>query len=111
MACKGGRIGDITVGDCVECSLLRPDPAQRARLAEIRDNLIARTAEAETEGWLGEVEGLQVSLAVPRRSSASSIGATGSIRPWTLASPPCVVIDEPTKVGCRMALNQDREQV
>ncbi|MFD4764091.1 hypothetical protein ACFWOJ_36280 [Streptomyces sp. NPDC058439] len=48
---------------CVRCSLLRPDPAHRARLAEIRDNLIARIAEAETEGWLGEVEGLQVSLA------------------------------------------------
>ncbi len=48
---------------CVRCSLLRPDPAQRARLAEIRDNLVARIAEAETEGWLGEVEGLQVSLA------------------------------------------------
>lgn len=48
---------------CVRCSLLRPDPAQRARLAEIRDNLIARIAEAETEGRLGEVEGLQVSLA------------------------------------------------
>ncbi|MET8537261.1 integrase [Streptomyces sp. NPDC005065] len=48
---------------CVRCSLLRPDPAQQARLAEIRDNLIARIAEAEREGWLGEVEGLQVSLA------------------------------------------------
>ncbi|MGW2523949.1 tyrosine-type recombinase/integrase [Streptomyces sp. NPDC001617] len=48
---------------CVRCSLLRPDPAQRARLAEIRDNLIARIAEAETEGWLGEIEGLRVSLA------------------------------------------------
>ncbi len=48
---------------CVRCSLLRPDPAQRARLEEIRDNLIARIAEAEREGWLGEVEGLQVSLA------------------------------------------------
>ena len=30
---------------------------------EIRDNLTARIAEAEREGWLGEVEGLQVSLA------------------------------------------------
>ncbi|MCA2230464.1 hypothetical protein, partial [Nonomuraea aurantiaca] len=30
---------------------------------EIRDNLIARIAEAEREGWLGEVEGLRVSLA------------------------------------------------
>jgi hypothetical protein len=28
------------------------------RIAEIRDNLIARIAEAETEARLGEVEGL-----------------------------------------------------
>lgn len=48
---------------CVRCSLLRPNPAQRARLEEIRDNLQARIAEAIREGWLGEVEGLQVSLA------------------------------------------------
>jgi integrase len=48
---------------CVRCALLRPDPVQRARIEEIRDNLIARIAEAEREGWLGEVEGLQVSLA------------------------------------------------
>ncbi|MEU8966748.1 hypothetical protein AB0C89_34295, partial [Streptomyces sp. NPDC048491] len=40
---------------CVRCALLRPDPDQRARIEEIRDNLIA---EAEREGWLGEVEGL-----------------------------------------------------
>ncbi|MEV8390617.1 MULTISPECIES: hypothetical protein [unclassified Streptomyces] len=32
-------------------------------MEEIRDNLIARIAEAEREGWLGEVEGLRVSLA------------------------------------------------
>ncbi len=48
---------------CVRGPLLRPDPDQRARLAEIRDNLIARITEAEQEGWLGEIEGLQVSLA------------------------------------------------
>ena len=48
---------------CVRCPLLWPDPAQRGRLEEIRDNLVARIAEAEREGWLGEVEGLQVSLA------------------------------------------------
>jgi hypothetical protein len=47
----------------VRCSLLRPDPAQRARLEEIRDNLRARIIEANREGWLGEVEGPQVSLA------------------------------------------------
>jgi len=48
---------------CVRCALLWPDPAQRDRLVEIRDNLKDRIAEAEREGWLGEVEGLQVSLA------------------------------------------------
>ncbi|WP_168209573.1 hypothetical protein [Mycobacterium helveticum] len=47
---------------CVRCALLWPDPAQRSRLVEIRDNLKSRIAEAEREGWLGEVEGLQVSL-------------------------------------------------
>ncbi len=40
-----------------------PDPTQRARITEIRDNLIARIAEAEHEGWVGEAEGLKVSLA------------------------------------------------
>ena len=48
---------------CVRCPLLWPDPVQRPRLLEIRDNLTARMAEARREGWLGEVEGLQVSLA------------------------------------------------
>ncbi|MER5584827.1 hypothetical protein ABT090_24770 [Streptomyces asoensis] len=29
---------------------------------EIRNNLLDRIAEAEREGWLGEIEGLRVSL-------------------------------------------------
>ncbi|MER6179779.1 site-specific integrase [Streptomyces sp. NPDC001652] len=48
---------------CIRCSLLRPDPFQRDRLIEIRDNLIDRIAEAQREGWLGEVEGLEISQA------------------------------------------------
>jgi integrase len=48
---------------CIRCPMLWPDPDQRDRLVEIRDNLTARITEAEREGWLGEVEGLQVSLA------------------------------------------------
>jgi hypothetical protein len=40
-----------------------PDPAQRTRIAEIRDNLTDRIAEADREGWPGEVEGLNISLA------------------------------------------------
>ena len=42
---------------------MRPDPAQRGRLEEICANLHDRIAEAEREGWLGEIEGLKVSLA------------------------------------------------
>jgi len=48
---------------CVRCPMLWPDPGQRPRLVEIRDNLLARVDEAEREGWLGEVDGLRVSLA------------------------------------------------
>jgi len=48
---------------CLRCSLLRPDPTQRRRITEIRESLLARITEAEQEGWLGEVEGLKVSLA------------------------------------------------
>jgi hypothetical protein len=48
---------------CIRCPMLWPDPTQRDRLVEIRDNLTARIAEAEREGWLGEIEGLQLSLA------------------------------------------------
>lgn len=47
---------------CLRCPLLRPDPAERSRLVEIRDNLLDRIAEAEAKGWLGEAEGLGVSL-------------------------------------------------
>jgi len=48
---------------CLRCPLLRPDPAARSRLVQIRDNLITRIAEAESHRWLGEAEGLKVSLA------------------------------------------------
>jgi len=48
---------------CVRCSMLWPNPEQQPRLLEIRDNLIGRIAEAEREGWLGEIDGLKISLA------------------------------------------------
>jgi hypothetical protein len=48
---------------CIRCPMLKPEPAQQPRLKEIHDNLEARITEAKREGWLGEIEGLQVSLA------------------------------------------------
>ncbi|MDQ5834693.1 MAG: site-specific integrase, partial [Actinomycetota bacterium] len=70
---------------CVRCPMLWPDPEQRGRLVDIRDNLQARIAEAEREGWLGEVEGLHVSLAgahnkldqLDRRSDKPPVVALG----------------------------------
>lgn len=62
---------------CLRCPLLRPGPAARPRLIQIRDNLIARIAEAETHHWLGEAEGLKVSLA----------GAHAKLDQWTRSPP------------------------
>ena len=55
---------------CLRCPLLRPDPAARPRLEQIRDNLLARIAEAESRRWFGEAEGLKVSLAGARAKLA-----------------------------------------
>jgi len=62
-----------------------PDPAQRHRIAEIRENLLARISEAEREGWPGEIEGLKISLAgatgklaqIDRRSQAQATVSLG----------------------------------
>jgi hypothetical protein len=55
-------------------------------LEVVRDNLEARIIEAKREGWLGEVEGLQVSLTgakdkialidstLQRKSAATDLG-------------------------------------
>ncbi|MGH3475948.1 MAG: hypothetical protein ACRDRY_09540 [Pseudonocardiaceae bacterium] len=55
---------------CLRCPLLRPDPAQHQRFIDVRDNLLARIEEARAQGWLGEVEGLQISLAGARTKLA-----------------------------------------
>lgn len=55
---------------CIRCPMLRIDPRQRARLAEIIRNLSDRIAEARTHGWHGEVTGLQISLNAARTKLA-----------------------------------------
>ncbi len=47
---------------CVRCALLRTDPHQIDRLRDIITNLGERIAEADERGWLGEAEGLKISL-------------------------------------------------
>jgi hypothetical protein len=51
--------------------MLRIDPAQRSRLADIIRNLAERIGEARANGWLGEAQGLQVSLHRAKEKLAS----------------------------------------
>jgi hypothetical protein len=55
---------------CVRCPVLIVDLEEKPRLVEICDNLRLRISEAEREGWLGEIEGLSVSLAAAEEKIA-----------------------------------------
>jgi integrase len=72
---------------CLRCALHWPDPAQRNRIAEIRDNLTARIAEAGREGWLGEAEGLKISLAGAEDKLAQIDRRTSNPAPIGLGMP------------------------
>ena len=72
---------------CLRCPLLRPEPAQRQRLLDVRDNLITRIDEARREGWLGEVEGLQISLTGARAKLAQLDQITNPRAPISLGIP------------------------
>jgi integrase len=60
---------------CIRCAMLRVDPRQKGRLAEIINNLKDRISEAKANGWGGEVQGLQVSLDAAQAKMASLIRA------------------------------------
>ncbi|NHW48711.1 site-specific integrase [Paenarthrobacter sp. MSM-2-10-13] len=55
---------------CIRCPVLRPDPAQRPRLKELIEALEDRKMEAEQRGWLGELEGIDISLNAAREKLA-----------------------------------------
>jgi site-specific recombinase XerD len=57
---------------CIRCPMLRVDPRQRHRLAEIIGNLTERITEAQLNGWLGEVQGLQTSLTAAKNKLATT---------------------------------------
>ncbi|OLZ64207.1 hypothetical protein AV521_36005 [Streptomyces sp. IMTB 2501] len=60
--------------------MLQLDPQQRPRLIEIIRNLRERITEARANGWLGEVEGLQVSLNAAM-AKLTSLNRTSDGRP------------------------------
>jgi len=56
---------------CIRCPALRPDPAQAPRLKTIVTNLHDRITEARKQGWLGEIAGLETSLAAANQKLAT----------------------------------------
>jgi len=56
---------------CIRCPMQHVDPRQRNRLVEIIHNLVERIDEADIHGWLGEKEGLTVSLQAARTKLAA----------------------------------------
>jgi len=51
---------------CIRCSMLSVNPTMLARLDELEEDLITRRRRALEEGWHGEVEGLDLTLAFLR---------------------------------------------
>lgn len=52
---------------CLRCPMLNINPKMLHRLDEIEADLLARRARAEAESWLGEVEGIDLTLTFLRQ--------------------------------------------
>ncbi|HUR07348.1 MAG TPA: tyrosine-type recombinase/integrase, partial [Nonomuraea sp.] len=47
---------------CIRCPMLHVNPKMLARLDELETDLLARRTRAESEGWVGEIEGIDMTL-------------------------------------------------
>ena len=52
---------------CLRCPMININPKMLPRLDEIEVDLLARRARAEAEGWLGEIEGIDLTLSFLRQ--------------------------------------------
>jgi hypothetical protein len=82
---------------CIRCPMLRIDPNMLDRLAEIETDLHARRKRAEEEGWLGEIDGLDLTLNYLRhkRDDARRIARVGPVQ----IGMPARLRAEPSEVG------------
>ncbi|MGH3275587.1 MAG: hypothetical protein ACRDNZ_14850 [Streptosporangiaceae bacterium] len=74
------RRGPLVQNSLHPLPMLRVDPGQGQCLGGIIANLRDRIAEARDSGWLGELEGLQVSLGAATAEMAS-VARAGRARP------------------------------
>ena len=47
---------------CIRCPMLHVDPKMIVTLDEIEEDLLSRRRRAQPEGWLGEIEGIELTL-------------------------------------------------
>lgn len=52
---------------CIRCPMLHIDPKMLERLGELESDMIERRARAQNEGWLGEIEGIDLTLSYLER--------------------------------------------
>ncbi|MFE6555300.1 hypothetical protein ACFVHS_44110 [Streptomyces sp. NPDC057746] len=57
---------------CIRCPVLRVNPQMAFRLEEIETDLIARRARIDAEGWLGEIEGIDLTLRLLRQKQVEA---------------------------------------
>jgi site-specific recombinase XerD len=71
---------------CIRCPMLRIDPKMLDRLGEIHTDLLARREHGVAEGWLGEIEGIDLTLRFleDKRTHAQRLA---QIRPVQLGIP------------------------
>ncbi|WP_424893243.1 tyrosine-type recombinase/integrase [Streptomyces sp. XH2] len=61
---------------CIRCPMLQVNPKMLPRLAEIEKDLILRRKKAEEEQWLGEIEGIDLTLTFVRSKQAEAARLT-----------------------------------
>lgn len=57
---------------CIRCPMLRVDPKMIVRLTEIETDLESRRERAQSEDWIGEVEGIDLTLSFLRSKRADA---------------------------------------
>ncbi|GIG86941.1 hypothetical protein Pen02_18770 [Plantactinospora endophytica] len=66
---------------CLRCPVLLVDPKMLPRLQEIEIDILSRRTRPEANGWLGEIEGIDLTLAFLRdkRAQAERTSARGTV--------------------------------
>ncbi|WP_328844603.1 tyrosine-type recombinase/integrase [Streptomyces sp. NBC_00258] len=61
---------------CIRCPMLQVNPKMLPRLAELEKDLLLRRKRAEQEDWLGEIEGIDMTLTFLRTKQADAARLT-----------------------------------